>query len=119
MGFGKALKKVVKQASSTIKTGITKPFSEEGFKANLATFGFGLTGAALMGRETEKKEARKQQAERDKEAELEERNVQTYGFKNAVELAKARKKKEEELAGREETRATGIGSLIGQGKTLG
>ena len=122
MGLKKALKKAVKQISTGIKTFANDPLSKEGIEAGVgvglapATGGTSLTATADAGRRTINQAVKEEDAMRE-QAELEQQNVQTYGFKNAVELA-ARKKKQEELAGREEE-VTGIGSLIGRGKTLG
>jgi hypothetical protein len=124
MGLGKALKKAVKQVTTGIKTFANDPLSKEGIEAGVgvglapATGGTSLAATADAGRRTINQAVKEEDAMRE-QAELEQQNVQTYGFKNAVELAQARKKKQEELEGREETRATGISSLIGRGKTLG
>lgn len=129
MGFGiksitKSAKKVVKQVAGGVKTFASDPLSKEGLEAGAglalapATGGASLAATADAGRRVQNQAAKEEEAMIQK-ADLEAQNVQTYGFKNAVELAKARKKKAEELGEREETRATGIGSLIGRGKTLG
>ena len=124
MGLKKALKKAVKQVVGGVKTFASDPLSKEGLEAGVglalapATGGASLTATADAGRRVQNQAIKEEDAIRQ-QGELEQQNIQTYGFKNAVELAQARKKKQEELAGREETRATGIGSLIGRGKTLG
>lgn len=124
MGLKKAFKKAVKKVVGGVKTFASDPLSKEGLEAGVglalapATSGASLTATADAGRRTQN-QAESEERQAAYQADLEQKNMSMYGFKNAVELAEARKKKMEELEGRTGTRATGISSLIGSGKTLG
>lgn len=124
MGIGKSIKKAVKKVSKGIKTFIKDPLSKEGLTAAAgvalapATAGASLVATANSGNSLQKEEEAQKQSQQ-KKADLEEKNMQMYGFKSLVDLENAKKKKMQELEGRHTSRASGIGSLIGQNNLLG
>ena len=127
MGWGsikKSVKKTVKHVSSGAKSMVKNPLSLEGAvgAASLATGGLvgGAVSAGVFGAEKEKKEKSLAAAvEKARQAAQEEDYMSKYGWKSMAELVKARKKKEEELAGQTRERSGGVGTLIGTGTTLG
>ena len=127
MGFGSSIKKAVKKATKQVvggvKTFVSDPFSKEGLEAGIGLVATPATGGAslaLTADAGDKSSKKAQQARSSGEGGQQSEDYQgKYGWGSLAELVEAKKKKEEEMAGRSQRRVSGIGSLIGGNQTLG
>ena len=127
MGLKKAFKKTVKNVVSGTKGIVKNPTDVNSWVGATGAYLAPVTGGVSLalteraGSNINKMEELRRKSG-SAQAELEEERNQmqgAFGYSKVSDLINARKKKQEELGEREETRATGIGSLIGRGKTLG
>ena len=122
MGLGKKFKKSLKRVISGAKTIAKNPLSKEGLMAAGAMATGGMTGGLLASEYAGERRATQlsdENAAQYQQAVLQQNTQKAYGYNTMADLVAARKRKEQQLASREETRATGISSLIGRGSTLG
>lgn len=127
MGFGKVFKKAVKNVVSGAKGIVKDPTNPNSWVAGAgaalapATGGVSLALTERAGsNENKMEELRRKGGRAQSELENERNQMQgAFGYSSMSDLIKAKKRKEGELAENEETKVTGISSLIGRGKTLG
>jgi len=122
MGWSKKLKKSLKRVISGAKTIAKNPLSKEGLMAAGAFATGGMAGGLMASEYTGERRATQVGDERFaqyQQAVLQQNTQQAYGYNTMADLVAARKRKAQQLANREESRATGISSLVGRGSTLG